>query len=386
MGMRSGQAMLAPMYRGIGLFIAAASLAGLAAAAAAPGPDLPVLRGELEARSLARDDARAQAQSLREDIARLGAQLTELRAVAASGEQGLAAKRARLNALNQREAALRARIGANQGALTALLAALELYRRDPPPALLVSPGSARDAVRAAILVRAMEPALAARAAAFRTQADELQRVRRSITGISEDLFTSESALADGRTQIEQAIREKTALERRLDADATDADRRAQSLSGALRAAGVSPQAAARDGNGPSGPPATMLAPASGAMIRGFGQASPGGQTSDGLTWRTAAGAPVRAPANGIVEYSGQVKHWGGVLIFNVGGGYHLVLAGLDRMTAAARRPVKAGQIVGEMAGGPPPPQLYLEVRKDSAPQDPARWFRSPPFARADGRG
>ena len=375
--------MLAAMRRGViitmvGLF----GLGGLAAAA-----DVTALRGELEAKSTARDDARAQGQQLREDIARLDAQLTELRAVAATGAQGLTAKRARLDDLNHQEAALRTDMGRNEGALAALLGALELYRRDPPPALLVSPRSAKDAVRAAILVRAMEPELSARAAAFRTKADDLQRVRRGITGLSEDLFTSESALADGRAQIEQAIREKTDLERQMDAEASNAERRAQSLTQALQAAGVSPQALSRAEAGPSGPPASLLAPASGALIRRFGQASPGGQTSDGLTWRTGAVAVVRAPAGGIVQYSGQLKNWGGVLILNVGGGYQIVLTGLDKITAATGRPVRAGETLGAMAQTPGgAPELYLEMRKEGAPINPERWFRLQTAAAAPGRG
>ena len=209
------------MRRGVlCILIGMASLGGIGATLAA-GPNVAALRGELEARSLARDDARAQARQLREDITRLDAQLAELRAVAATGAQGLADKRARLGDLNQREAALRADMGANQNALASLLGALELYRRDPPPALLVSPRSAQDAVRAAILVRAIEPELNARARAFRIRADELQRVRRGITGLSEDLFTSESALADGRAEIEQSIREKTALQHSLETDAAN---------------------------------------------------------------------------------------------------------------------------------------------------------------------
>jgi septal ring factor EnvC (AmiA/AmiB activator) len=368
-----------------GVLIVAIGLYGLLAlaAVAAPDADVAALRGELEAKSTARDDARAQAQQLREDITRLDGQLAELKAVAASGQKGLADKRARLDALNQQEQALRADMGKNEDSLAALLAALELYRRDPPPALLITPRSAEDAVRAAILVRAVEPELRARAAAFRAKADELQRIRRDATGLSEDLFTSESALADGRAQIEQAIREKTDLERQMDAEATDAEHRAQSLTSALQAAGVSPQMLSRIQAGPSGPPPSFRPPAAGELIRGFGQSSPGGQTSDGLTWRTASGAQVRAPAGGIVEYSGPLKSWGGVLILNVGGGYHLVLAGLDRITTATGRPVQAGQTLGAMAAQPgAAPELYLEMRKDGAPINPDRWFRLQKLAAA----
>ena len=102
------------MRRGrTGVLIGLAALAGLGAALAAC-PDVAALRGELEARSVARDDARTQAQQFHEDITRLDAQLAELKAVAATGPPGLTAKRISLSDLNQREAALRAHMGATR--------------------------------------------------------------------------------------------------------------------------------------------------------------------------------------------------------------------------------------------------------------------------------
>jgi murein hydrolase activator len=376
---------------GLGLVPLLASTPAVPAAnVAAPnlsGLNLSALRGELQAKTQAKADARAQAEDLRQEIARLNSQLADLSAVTSAGEKGVGDKRARLGALNAREAALRADMGRNQAELAGLLGALELYRRDPPPALLVSPGSAEQAVRAAILVRALEPELSRRAAAFKVRTEELQRVRRTITSTSEDLFTSESALADARAKLEQTIREKTGLERQLEADAVDAGQRAGTLSQELHALGVPTDARSLAAAGAGRAPSTLATPAAGVLVRRFGQSSPGGQTSDGLVWRTDPGAAVRAPAAAIVEYSGPLKGWGGVLILNVGGGYHLVLAGLDRMATAPGRSVDAGQTIGAMPQGGTP-ELYLEVRRDGAPQpqDPARWFRSPPHAPAAGRG
>ena len=343
---------------------------------AAPA-DVGALRGELQARSSQRDSARAESQALRQDLARLQAQLAELRAIEASGMKGLGDKRARLDALNAREAALAGEMGRNQTALARLLGALELYRREPPPALLVSPGSAKDAVRAAILVRAVQPELRQRAAVFKARSEQLIRIRRAVTSVSEDLITSESSLADNRGAIERAIQEKTALQRQLDADAVDADQRTQALAARLRALGVAPGLSAPQTPGaPIAAPASLRAPVEGAPVRRFGQPSPSGQKSDGWTWRTPPGAEVRAPGGGVVEYSGALKGWGGVLIVNVGGGYHLVLAGLDRIGTPVGRTVRAGEAVGAMAASATP-ELYLEMRRDGAPQDPARWLRIP---------
>jgi septal ring factor EnvC (AmiA/AmiB activator) len=83
---------------------------------------------------------------------------------------------------------------------------------------------------------------------------------------------------------------------------------------------------------------------------------------------------VRAPAQGTVEYSGPLKGWGEVLILRLGGQYHLVLAGLESSNAVAGGKFAAGEPVGRMGGSDP--ELYLEIRKDGAPMDPARWLKS----------
>ncbi len=358
--------------------LAFAAVAALIASTAAASPGtVAALRGELQTQTQTHQDSSAQAAALREEIAGLQAQLLALQQTDATGERAVGDKKSRLTGLNAREAQLRAEMGANQVTLARLLGALELYRRSPPPALLVTPNSAKDAVRAQILIRAIEPELAARAAAFRAKADEMQRVRRAVDALSEDLFTSESALAEGRGHIETLIAQKTALERQLDADAVDAGARAEVLARQLRSLGASPLPLPAV---PQAPPARLLSPVQGQLIRGFGQAGPDGVISQGVAWRTAAGAQVRAPAAGTVEYSGPLKGWGGVLIFNVGGGYHLVLAGLDRTVAAGGAAVTAGQVVATVTNGPSP-ELYLELRKDQTPLNPARWLAgSPPAA------
>ncbi len=351
-----------------------AAIVGLSSAVATGAPSPEALRGELQARTDASKDARAEAARLRDEIAKLDAQLTELRAVEAAGAKGRDAKQARLDALNAREAALSADMGKNQSELSRLLGALELYRRNPPPALLISPGSARDAVRAQILVRALVPELERRAAVFRARAEALQRVRRSIASASADLFASDSALADGRAAIEADIRHKTALERQLDADSLDQSRRAQALAGQLRSLGLDPRIRVQPA-APAGPPRRMLAPVEGTIVRRFGQAAPDGDGANGLSWRAAPGAAVRAPAAGIVEYSGPLKGWGAVLILNAGGGYQLVLAGLDKLAVGVGRQVSQGQMLGAMPGERSrAAELYMEVRKEGAPIDPGPWL------------
>ena len=313
-------------------------------------------------------DEQAAADTRRE-IADLRGELDALGHQRVDAGDDVDLKRARLEALHQRESALVAELGRDRGQLARLLSALQLFRRDPPPALLVSPGDARDAVRAAILIRAMTPELQARADGYARQARAVSALRREAAAASEQLFTAESLVADRRGDLERMIVEKTQLERAYAQEALTGD---QATLGTLT-----------DGlaSKPVTGPLVLVSPAPGLMERRFGQAMPAGGRATGLTIRTEKGHAVASPAAGVVEYAGPLNGWGAVLILRAqgayaGGAYHLVLAGMDEVSVGPGQSVAQGATVGRMVNqGGAEPELYFEVREDGAPVDPERWLK-----------
>ncbi|CAN5463665.1 murein hydrolase activator EnvC [soil metagenome] len=252
-------------------------------------------------------------------------------------------ERDKLQSLNVRETVLSAEQGRNLNRLARLLTVLEQFRRDPPPALLVSPDDAVSAVRAAILVKAITPELQRRAKLYAAEASEIARQRRLAAVASEALFTADSQLAEARM---------------------------------MQPPGLRPANALQDDDGEVTAPKSLAPPAPGPITRRFGQAVPGGGKANGLTIATASGAKVTAPDAGLVQYVGPVKGWGVILILRLAGGYHLVLAGLDRTNVGVGQSVAAGAPVGWMADGrQSPSELYLEVRERGAPVDPGRWMQ-----------
>jgi septal ring factor EnvC (AmiA/AmiB activator) len=229
----------------------------------------------------------------------LAAALTAAVALGATSKQ-----RERLERLNVEETTLQAQQNRNLNQLAKLLSVLERLRRDPPPALLVSPRDAKDAVRAAILVKAMTPELQRRAQVYATEANEIARQRRLAAIQSEALFTDESEAAE----------------------------HSAALRGAQEAAPAAydDMARLRADQGPVSAPRALLAPAEGPVAHRFGAPLAGGGTSNGLTILTARAASVRSPDAGRVQYAGPLKGWGVIVILRLSGGYHLVLAGLDR--------------------------------------------------------
>ena len=302
-------------------------LLAAAPAYAAPTPaELNKVEADQREREQERDVARAQSQDAAKAVADLQRQLVDLAAAQTKGEREVKGKRETLAQLNLRETALTAKMGDNRHQLARLLGALELFKRDPPPALFVHPRDAKAAVRAAILIRALEPELERRAKAFRSEAEEIKRLRREAAGASAELFSAESDVADRRAKIEALIAQKTALQRQAAADALIADRDVQALAARAKSlrellAGLpAAEAPLILGEAPPPNPETsglfggakaFVQPVEGELVRRFGEAQPdrarGQGKSLGWTWRAEKGAQVLAPAAGVVEYAGPLK-------------------------------------------------------------------------------
>jgi septal ring factor EnvC (AmiA/AmiB activator) len=125
-------------------------------------------------------------------------------------------------------------------------------------------------------------------------------------------------------------------------------------------------------------------PVNGVKLKEFGAPDANGGSEKGISIATRAGAQVTAPADGWVVYAGPFRSYGQLLILNVGGGYHVLLAGMDRISVDLGQFVLTGEPVAVMgngshiaailATGSSQPVLYVEFRKDGVPVDPGPWW------------
>ena len=86
----------------------------------------------------------------------------------------------------------------------------------------------------------------------------------------------------------------------------------------------------------------------------------------------------------MVEFAGEFRSYGQLLILNVGEGYHLLLGGLGKIEVETGQQVNAGEPVGYMGENAArgtlitsaldvrQPVLYIELRKNGGPVDPSR--------------
>lgn len=382
--------------------------------------ELETLRVEQQRAADAEAKLRAELEAIGEDRRKLNQTLidtaTRIRAV----EGRIAAAENRLATLEGNAQAVRTSLTARRATIVEVLAALQRIGHRPPPAVMVSPEDALQSVRTAILLGAVLPEMRAEADALAADLGALVRVRDEISAERLGLGRDLAALSDEKSRMTLLVQERQ--KRQLDAEKALAAERSRAAALARQAddlkdliarmesqVAVSARAAATaraEGEKPAGngarlaalrdpgrlAPAIAFAAAKGALplpvngikVRQFGDSDGLGGSQKGLTIASRPGAQVTAPCDGWVVYAGPFRSYGQLLILNAGGGYHVLLAGMERISVDLGQFVLTGEPVAVMGGGPQTaaavatgssqPVLYVEFRKDGSPVDPSPWW------------
>jgi murein hydrolase activator len=377
--------------------------------------ELDKLRGEQRKASETEATLTREIEALGADRRKLNQDLIDTAGRIRALEGKIAATETRLVPLDERNTRLKQSLESRRAVIANVLAALQRVGRKPPPALLVSPEDALQSVRTAILLGAVVPEMRNETEALAADLTELLRVRKNITDERDQLRAQAEAIENerkrmaaliGERQKQQSDREASlAVER---ARATDLARRAESLKELIakmeaeldlagRAARETARTDPRPGTGVLSDPGRLAPavtfvslrgriplPVNGVKIRDYAAPDGSGGSEKGLSIATRAAAQVTAPTDGWVVYAGPFRSYGQLLILNAGGGYHVLLAGMERISVDLGQFVLAGEPVAVMGNGSriaailttgsSQPVLYIEFRKDGTPIDPGPWW------------
>jgi septal ring factor EnvC (AmiA/AmiB activator) len=388
---------------------------------------LKVLKQRDQELNAAREEQRKSAESeaaLKREIEQIGADRTKLNqdlidtAARLRGvEAKVASTQERLKPLDENERSIRKSLEGRRAVIGEVLAALQRMGRQPPPALIASPEDALQSVRTAIVLGAVLPEMRREVETLATDLSELLTVRKRIDAEREQL-RSEVAVLDGERMrmtalVEERQRQLAEREKALETERSRAGTLARQvdnlkdliarLEQGLDSATREVREAARSDSRPAlsafrDPgrlaPAVAFAslrgripiPVNGVKLKEFGAPDASGGAEKGISIATRAGAQVTAPADGWVVYAGPFRSYGQLLILNVGGGYHVLLAGMDRISVDLGQFVLTGEPVAVMGNGShmaailttgsSQPVLYVEFRKDGVPVDPGPWWAS----------
>lgn len=356
-------------------------LAGAAHAQQGPGAQA---RAALEAL----DAAARQLDTATSARDRVGALTATIRAF----ESGLSAMRDGLRQAAIRERALTGRLAAQEAEIATLLSALQTMGRTDSPTALLHPSGAMGTARAGMLLAEIGPALNASARGLRADLEEVQTLRTLQQNAADRMAEGLSQLQGARAALNTAMAERTDLPQRFTADPIRAAiliASAETLSGF--ASGLS-QIAVNETAPPldltaSRPIGDLPLPVQGIVLRRAGEADAAGVTRPGVLLATRPEALVTAPMAATIRYAGPLLDFGQVVILEPQADTLLILAGLGQsygragQVIAEATPVglmrQSGEIQstdGERGGTGRTETLYIEVRQNDIPVDPATWF------------
>ena len=355
---------------------------------------------------------RTESASLSGKLVGLASQIQEREALIGGSEK-------RLKRLKHEETAMRAMLRARRNSLGDLLAGLQRLERNPPPPLVTKPGDTVAALRGAMLFGAIVPELKTQTSQLARDLARLEDVHSRITHEKTDLEQNLSSLQQSRRDMSELLKRKrrlisatgTRLEEAKMRSAKLAEK-AKSLNQLVTAvAREKARMAALDANRTKleeqqlqeekqrlaairkAPPMVFSKargqigyPALGTRIADFGDPDGFGGRTKGVSIATRQAAQIIAPADGKIEFAGTFRSYGELLILDAGEGYHVLMAGLEKVLVQPGQVVRAGEPVGQMGNKPArgtlignqletvKPILYIEFRKNGGSIDPTPWW------------
>ena len=349
----------------------------------------PVERAQQATEALnAAADLMAQAESGSDRVAAL----TEaIRAY----EQGLAAMREGLRAAAIRERYLTLDFESRREQLSQLLGVLQTLERATTPLLLIHPTGPVGTARSGMMMSEVTPALNRQAEELRAQLQELAALQAFQESAARDLEWGLSGVQQARVNLSQAINDRTDLPRRFADDPVRVQIMADNSQTLQGFADKLQEAEATE------PPETALPfadaagklplPTEGTVLRGFNEEDAAGLKRPGIVLSTRPLSLITAPWPATVRYAGPFLDYGNVIILEPDAAYLMVLAGLDQVYVELGQILDQDEPVGLLGGSQPATEeflieasqgggtieqetLYIEIRKDGTPVDPAKWF------------
>ena len=370
--------------------------------------------------------------ALSEDRRKLNQALIDSAAGIRAAEGRISAAELRLQQLVDTEASIRKSLDGRRAVIGEVLATLQRMGRRPPPAMLVRPEDALESLRAAMLLGAVVPEMRSEAESLAGELSDLVRVRAEAAAERDGLARNLAGLSDEKNRmallVDERQKRQSEAEKQLDSERQHAvalSRQADNLKDLIAKLERGLDAASRTARaahegralgdtrsdlsalkdpGRLGPAIAFASakgmlpiPVNGVKSRDFGTPDGNGGTERGISITTRSGAQVTAPCDGWVVYAAPYRSYGKLLILNAGGGYHVVLAGMERISVDIGQFVLTGEPVAVMGSGPQvasamltgttgssQPVLYIEFRKDGSPVDPNPWWAPPESEKVRG--
>jgi septal ring factor EnvC (AmiA/AmiB activator) len=371
-------------------------------------PALASAADELEETQGSLREAEARQAELEEKRAKLQKELDELQKqlVPSAGnvqkyEAELSATEDKLSILDDQLAQKEAALEAARTRQAVLVQAALRLSRTPPQAALLMPGSQVETMKVARALEMTTQSLRQEAEGITLQVKELQGLRKKVAKSRENIREKNVALTQEQAALRARVEQRKELQKALGKQQKEESekisklaKRAEDLQQLLttlaeekRRKELREQSANRQMKKPrtSGHKVQLRSfadakgairpPVAGKLVLRYGRKDENGAVNKGLVITSREGAQVTAPYDGEVVFAGPFLQYGRMVILRHSDEFHTLLSGLTRIDVAVGEFLLEGEPIGAMGDSKSATRLYVELRKNNQPIDPAPWIK-----------
>jgi len=347
------------------------------------------------------EDLKKERSQLESELVQLQQALVTASAKLQQRELALTEAEAKLERIESEKQAKEGELKTGREKLAAMIEAALRISRTPPEAMVLMPENGDQAVRAARILKMTTESIKTNAQQIRMQIVALNSLKEKIDTQRDLLLKEKQHMLEAQQQIEAQLSARRELQQKLSEDEQQQAetimrlaKQAQSLQELVGKIELERQArAAQDQKQDAQKPPVenaaqrklrsfvsargrIAVPAAGRIIQIFGQPAGRNETSRGMVIKTRPQASVTAPYDGEVVYAGNFMGYGRLVILRHSDDFHTLLSGLSDINTRAGEFLLEGEPIGAMGDKESSTRLYLELRRDNQPVDPAAWIKN----------
>ncbi len=353
------------------------------------------IEDQLEAGQAEQEKLEKEVKTIESELGKTRDRLVNVARSVQSNEKELQSLENTISALEEEQHAIQESLSHDRQKIAGLILALERIERVPPEALLARPEAPLKTAQSAMLMGDIIPLLHKHAEDLKTKLADMDRISARLEHDRKKALATADSLREEHTQLSGLVDRRQKLFAQTHEDYEQQAEEVQKIS--LQAKNLQDlvekletdrkkrqqkkkkdsgsKTAKQDAKTPIPKPGQPQLPVSGTIRVSYDEPDAFGAPSKGLEIDGRGGAVVVAPMGGVVRFTGPFKRFGQLIIIEHTGGYHSLIAGLEKIDTVVGHNVSAGEPLGSLQNkSSGSPSLYYELRLDGKPIDPAKKF------------
>ncbi len=363
------------------------------ATAKSENEDLKTIKSKLSEETKQKDKLQKKINKITSELDDIKKNLVEAARAVRDKEDTLKSIEERIGNLEEKKTTIDKTLQAERVSIVKLILILERIRKTPPQALIARPDTPYKTAQSALLMENIIPSVKRHAESLKNNLETLQRVSNELKIEKASLEKETKFLRDKNKNLQSLVDKKERVYSKIDRDIEARELTIQNISAKasnleqlvrqLKAEEQKEFQRQKTANILRKKPVFNLKetgqaqlPISGIIRTGYHQKDDLGAKSNGITIEGRSAGLVIAPMGGKVQFTGTFKRYGNIIILEHAGGFHSLIAGLEKITSSVGDHVNSGEPIGLLPDSSliPRPKLYYELRQNGNPVNPSVKF------------